>query len=173
MKCLVEDVWERICDDGGERWHGIVVGHVFIGSKLPRFLFNEQHDLCDVLWWDLASSWHNGSGRIRGWLVGRIGNAETGEGAEEGRFYRQERVPADAACQCLSQSCSTLFECSLPATHWGVCGMGVDGSEGGKFLVGESCTDVGNGSHSCGEAPCGSSKRRHRVLLSWGNHELG
>ena len=26
-------------------------------------------------------------------MVGRIGNAETGEGEEEGRFYRQEKCP--------------------------------------------------------------------------------
>ena len=35
--------------------NGIMVGHVFIGSKLPLFLFSEQHDLCDVLCRDLAS----------------------------------------------------------------------------------------------------------------------
>ena len=44
---------------------------------------------------------------------------------------------------------------------------------GGKLLVGESFTDVGDGSHSCGEEPCGGSKRGHLFLLSQCNHELG
>ena len=55
MEELVEDVRTGICDYGGERCHGIVVGHVFIGSTLPLFLFAEQHYLCDVLCGDLAS----------------------------------------------------------------------------------------------------------------------
>ena len=55
MEDLVKDVWKIICDDGGERCHCVVVGHVFIGSTLPLFLFAEQHDLCDVLCRDLAS----------------------------------------------------------------------------------------------------------------------
>ena len=55
MKDLVEDVWARICDDGGERCHYVVVGYVFIGSKILIFLFAEQHDLCDVLCSDLKS----------------------------------------------------------------------------------------------------------------------
>ena len=41
-----------------------------------------------------------GGGRIRGWSVGLIGNADSGEGAEEGRFHRQESVLMDATCQC-------------------------------------------------------------------------
>ena len=51
--------------------------------------------------------------------------------------------------------------------------MGVDGPEEGKLLVGGSCTDVGDGSRSFGEAPCGGSKCGHLVMLSRGNHELG
>ena len=51
--------------------------------------------------------------------------------------------------------------------------MSVDGSGEGNLLVVESCTDVGDGSHSCGEALCGGSKHGHLVLLSQGNHELG
>ena len=45
MEDLVEDVWTGIRDDGGERCHGIMVGHVFICSTLPLFLFAEQHYL--------------------------------------------------------------------------------------------------------------------------------
>ena len=55
MEDLVKDVRERICDDSGERFHCVVVGHLFIGSTLPRFLFANQHDLCDVLCSNLAS----------------------------------------------------------------------------------------------------------------------
>ena len=55
MEYLVKDVRARICDDSGERCHFVVVGHVFIGSTLPLFLFTEQHDLCDVLCSDLTS----------------------------------------------------------------------------------------------------------------------
>ena len=55
MEDLVEDVRAGICDDGGERCHSIMVGHVFIGSTLLLFLFAEKHDLCDVLCSNLAS----------------------------------------------------------------------------------------------------------------------
>ena len=55
MEDLVKDVRARICDDGGERCHGVMVGHVSIGSTLPLFLFADQHSLCDVLFSDLAS----------------------------------------------------------------------------------------------------------------------
>ena len=55
MEDLVKSVRASICDDSGERCQGVVVGHIFIGSTLPLFLFAEQHDLCDVLCSDLAS----------------------------------------------------------------------------------------------------------------------
>ena len=55
MEDLVENVQTGICDDGGERFHGIVVGHVFIGYTLPLFFFAEQHYLFDVLYSDLAN----------------------------------------------------------------------------------------------------------------------
>ena len=42
-------------------------------------------------------SWEGGGSG--GGSVGHIGNAETGEGAEEGRFHRQERVPMYATCK--------------------------------------------------------------------------
>ena len=55
MEDLVKDVWARICDDRGEHYHCVAVGHLFIGSTLPLFLFAEKNDLCDVLCSDLAS----------------------------------------------------------------------------------------------------------------------
>ena len=55
MEDLVKDVRERIYDDSGELCHGVMVGHVFIGSMLPLFLFDEQHDLCGVLCSNLTS----------------------------------------------------------------------------------------------------------------------
>ena len=41
MEDLVENVQTGICDNGGERCHGVMVGHVFSGSMLPIFLFSE------------------------------------------------------------------------------------------------------------------------------------
>ena len=38
MEDLVEDAWARSCDDGGERCHCVVVGHLLIGSTFPLFL---------------------------------------------------------------------------------------------------------------------------------------
>ena len=37
MEDLVEYLRTGICDDGGERCYGIMVGHLFIGSTLPLF----------------------------------------------------------------------------------------------------------------------------------------
>ena len=51
--------------------------------------------------------------------------------------------------------------------------MGVDSPEDRKLLVRKSCTDIGDGSHGYGEAPCSGSKRGHLVLLSQGSRELG
>ena len=55
MEDLVKDVRSIICDNGGERCHGVMVSHLLIVSTFPIFLFAEQHDLCDVLCRDLAS----------------------------------------------------------------------------------------------------------------------
>ena len=37
MEDLVENFQTGICDDGGESYHGVMVGHVFVGSTLPLF----------------------------------------------------------------------------------------------------------------------------------------
>ena len=66
----------------------------------------------------------------------------------------------NAACQCLRRCCGTHIKCGLPATHCGVCGLGVDGPKLGKLLVWESCADVGDG--------CNGGGRRRATVLNTG-----
>ena len=97
---LVEDVRAGIFDDSGEHCHGIMVGHVFIGSTFQLFFLLSNITCVTSSAGTSQAAEILGRGRIRWWLVGRVRNVDTGEGVEEGRLHRQERVPMGATCQC-------------------------------------------------------------------------